>query len=127
MDTLNAYLTAQDTEDAAFIHHGSLVPTQFISFWAEPYAVAVAVAVFLPQATAVPSFPGREAGELDHKNVALGLDPTLGLLLHSGGWDDYIRRRFTFTTAFSRLWHRSSARPRSSNCPNSDNGSAGAW
>ncbi len=104
------------------------MPTQFISFWAMNRTQSPSLLqYFYPGLRQYASFPGREAGELDHKNVALGLDwAPWDYFYNSGGWDDYppqvhVHRyglQQTVAPVISTAGHP---------VPNSDNGSAGAW
>ncbi len=130
VDTLNAYLTAQDTEDAAFIHHGSLVPSVLSLFGAvESYAIAVAVAVFYPGLRRYHRFLAGEAEGLDHKDdLRSGLIRPWDYFYNSGGWDDYPPQVHVHRYGLQQdcgTGHQHG--PGHQNCPNSDNGSAGAW
>lgn len=91
LDCLRAYLTTPGDKEAAFIHHGSLLPTQFLLF-AEllnrPGARADALALYPRMAHAYAYFVGRTGGStLD--NMASGLLRPWDYFYNSGGWDDY--------------------------------------
>lgn len=91
VDTLNAYLTAQDTEDAAFIHHGSLVPTQFYLFlelWNRTQSPSL-LQYFYPRLRQYHRFLAGRLGSSTTRTLRSGLIRPWDYFYNSGGWDDY--------------------------------------
>lgn len=91
VDTLNAYLTEPDTEDAAFIHHGSPVPTQFYLFqelWNRTQSRAL-LGYFYPRLRQYHRFLAGRMGSSTTRNLRSGLIRTWDYFYNSGGWDDY--------------------------------------
>lgn len=90
-DCLNAYLTPPGSDEAAFIHHGSLVPTQFFLF-AELLnrtgnrELAADCYPRLKQYYAF--FTGQAIGSTT-ATLASGLLRPWDYFYNSGGWDDY--------------------------------------
>lgn len=89
-DCLNAYLTAPGDDEAAFIHHGSLVPTQFYLYqelWNQTQSLPLARYCY-PRLMQYYRFLLGQDGSTT-------ADPKSGLLrpwdyfYNSGGWDDY--------------------------------------
>jgi len=91
VDTLNAYLTAPDTEDAAFIHHGSLVPTQFYVFlelWNRTQSQPL-LQYFYPRLRQYHRFLAGRLGSSTTRTLRSGLIRPWDYFYNSGGWDDY--------------------------------------
>ena len=91
LDCLRAYLTTPGDEEAAFIHHGSLLPTQFFLF-AEllnrPESRQDALALYPEMCHAYAYFSGQAGGSTTG-NMASGLLRPWDYFYNSGGWDDY--------------------------------------
>lgn len=90
-DCLNAYLTLPDNDEAAFIHHGSLVPTQFYLF-AELLnrTGSRALAQYcLPQLLHYYRFYTGQSKNSTMANLKSGLLRPWDYFYNSGGWDDY--------------------------------------
>lgn len=100
VDCLNAYLTPDGDEEAAFIFHGSLVPTQFYLF-AELLNKTGDPALarrFYPSLRQYYRFFIGAAEGSTTANLASGLLRPWDYFYNSGGWDDYpaqqeVRRR----------------------------------
>jgi hypothetical protein len=91
VDTLNAYVTEPDTEDAAFIHHGSPVPTQFYVFldlWNRTQSRPL-LEYFYPRLRQYHRFLAGRMGSSTTRNLRSGLIRTWDYFYNSGGWDDY--------------------------------------
>ena len=90
-DCLNAYLTPPGTEDAAFIHHGSLVPTQFYLFaeLLNRTASRELAAYCYPRLLQYYRFYTGQAGGSTTASLAGGLLRPWDYFYNSGGWDDY--------------------------------------
>ena len=90
-DCLNAYLTPPGDDEAAFIHHGSLVPAQFYLF-AEllnrTQSRALAEYCY-PRLMQYYAFFYRAGGRLHHGGPQSGLLRPWDYFYNSGGWDDY--------------------------------------
>lgn len=94
-DCLNAYLTPPGNEEAAFIHHGSLVPTQFYLF-AELLnrTGSRALAEYCyPRLLQYYRFYTGQAGGSTTASLASGLLRPWDYFYNSGGWDDYPPQR----------------------------------
>jgi hypothetical protein len=98
LDNLNAYLTEPGTEDAAFIHHGSPVPTQFYAFralWdlslahAESEAQQTFLRYLYPRLRQYHRFLAGWLGSSTTRTLQSGLIRTWDYFYNSGGWDDY--------------------------------------
>ena len=91
LDNLNAYLTEPGTEDAAFIHHGSLVPTQFYVFqalWDQTQSMPLLRYAY-PRLLQYYRFLGGRLGSSVTRNLGSNLIRTWDYFYNSGGWDDY--------------------------------------
>lgn len=90
-DCLNAYLTSPGDDEAAFIHHGSLVPTQFYTYaelWNRTQSVPMAEYCY-PRLLQYYNFVrGRSEGSTT-ANLKSGLLRPWDYFYNSGGWDDY--------------------------------------
>ena len=90
-DCLNAYLTPPGDEQAAFIHHGSLVPTQFYLF-AELLNKTRNVKLLescYPRLLQYYRFYTGQTGGSTTGNLHSGLLRPWDYFYNSGGWDDY--------------------------------------
>ena len=91
LDCLRAYLTTPGDQEAAFIHHGTLLPTQFYLF-AEllnrPDTRAQALVLYPEMRHAYEYFVGRAGGSVT-ANLHSGLLRPWDYFYNSGGWDDY--------------------------------------
>lgn len=90
-DCLRAYLTAPGDDEAAFIHHGSLVPTQFY-LYAEllNQTGSQALAEYCyPRLMQYYRFISGQAEGSTTANLKSGLLRPWDYFYNSGGWDDY--------------------------------------
>ncbi|MEW5956191.1 MAG: hypothetical protein AB1801_00585 [Chloroflexota bacterium] len=91
IDTLNAYLTEPGERDAAFIHHGSLVPTQFYLFhelWNRTQSPEL-LAYFYPRLQQYHRLMAGRLGSSTTRSLKSNLLKTWDYFYNSGGWDDY--------------------------------------
>ncbi|MCB0133210.1 MAG: hypothetical protein KDD78_20245, partial [Caldilineaceae bacterium] len=91
VDTLNAYVTEPGEQDAAFIHHGSAVPTQFYLFlelWNRTQDPAL-LAYFYPRLQQYHRFMAGRLGSSTTRTHQSNLLRTWDYFYNSGGWDDY--------------------------------------
>jgi len=91
LDNLNAYVTAPGTADAAFIHHGSLVPTQFYVFlemWNRTQDRDL-LSYFYPRLQQYHRFLAGRLGSSTTRTLKSNLIRTWDYFYNSGGWDDY--------------------------------------
>ncbi len=91
LDNLNAYTTAPGTKDAAFIHHGSPVPTQFYVFqelWNRTQSRDL-LAYFYPRLQQYHRFMAGRLGSSTTRTLKSNLIRTWDYFYNSGGWDDY--------------------------------------
>ncbi|MBN1873289.1 MAG: hypothetical protein JXA33_03595 [Anaerolineae bacterium] len=91
LDNLNAYTTAPGTKDAAFIHHGSPVPTQFYVFmelWNRTQSREL-LTYFYPRLQQYHRFMAGRLGSSTTRNLRSNLIRTWDYFYNSGGWDDY--------------------------------------
>lgn len=91
LDCLNAYTTAPGTRDAAFIHHGSPVPTQFYVFhelWNRTQSGEL-LAYFYPRLQQYHRFMAGRLGSSTTRTLKSNLIRTWDYFYNSGGWDDY--------------------------------------
>ncbi len=90
-DCLNAYLTPPGDDETAFIHHGSMVPTQFYLF-AEllnrTQSRALAEYCY-PRLAQYYAFFTGQAGGSTTADLGSGLLRPWDYFYNSGGWDDY--------------------------------------
>lgn len=90
-DCLNAYLTAPGDDEAAFIHHGSMVPIQFYLFaelWNQTGSRELAQYCY-PRLKQYYDFISGHAPSSTTDNLASGLLRPWDYFYNSGGWDDY--------------------------------------
>lgn len=90
-DCLRAYLTAPGDDEAAFIQHGSMVPTQFY-LYAEllNQTGSQALAEYCyPRLMQYYRFISGQAGSSTTANLKSGLLRPWDYFYNSGGWDDY--------------------------------------
>ncbi len=90
-DCLNAYLTPEGDDEAAFIFHGSLVPTQFYLFGEllnRTGSLELARDCY-PRLLQYYRFYTGRAGGSTTANLASGLLRPWDYFYNSGGWDDY--------------------------------------
>ncbi|MCB8925191.1 MAG: hypothetical protein H6652_06145 [Ardenticatenaceae bacterium] len=91
IDNLNAYVTEPGEPDAAFIHHGSPVPTQFYLFhelWNRTQAPEL-LAYFYPRLQQYHRFMAGRLGSSTTRGLRSNLLKTWDYFYNSGGWDDY--------------------------------------
>jgi hypothetical protein len=91
IDTLNAYVTEPGERDAAFIHHGSPVPTQFYLFlelWNRTQSSEL-LAYFYPRLQQYHRFLAGRYGSSTTRSLRSNLLRTWDYFYNSGGWDDY--------------------------------------
>ena len=90
-DCLNTYLMPPDSVDAAFLHHGSMVPTQFY-LYAEllnrTSSRELAAYCYPRLKLYYRFFTGQEGGSTT-ANLHSGLLRPWDYFYNSGGWDDY--------------------------------------
>ena len=90
-DCLNAYLTPPGDNETAFIHHGSMVPTQFYLFAEllnQTQSRALAEYCY-PRLAQYYAFFTGQAGGSTTANLCSGLLRPWDYFYNSGGWDDY--------------------------------------
>ena len=91
IDCLNAYVTEPGERDAAFIHHGSPVPTQFYLFqelWNRTQSREL-LAHFYPRLQQYHRFLAGRLGSSTTRTLKSNLLRTWDYFYNSGGWDDY--------------------------------------
>lgn len=90
-DCLNAYLTPEGDDEAAFIFHGSLVPTQFYLFGEllNRTGSLELVKDCYPRLMQYYRFYTGQAGGSTTANLGSGLLRPWDYFYNSGGWDDY--------------------------------------
>ena len=91
IDCLNAYMTEPGDEQAAFIHHGSPVPTQFYLFqelWNRTQSREL-LTHFYPRLRQYHRFMAGRLGSSTTATLKSGLLKTWDYFYNSGGWDDY--------------------------------------
>ncbi|NHN35195.1 MGH1-like glycoside hydrolase domain-containing protein [Paenibacillus agricola] len=91
VDTLNAYVTEEDDEQAAFIHHGSPVPVQhylYLELWSRTQSREL-LQFFYPKLRRYYLFLNGSLGSSTTAGLASGLLQTWDYFYNSGGWDDY--------------------------------------
>ncbi len=91
IDNLNAYVTEPGDRDAAFIHHGSPVPTQFYLFhelWNRTQSPEL-LAYFYPRLQQYHRFMAGRLGSSTTRSMKSNLLKTWDYFYNSGGWDDY--------------------------------------
>ena len=100
LDCLNAYLTPDGDEEAAFIFHGSMVPTQFYLFaeLLNKTGSRQLAADCYPKLRQYYRFISGRADGSTTANLRSGLLRPWDYFYNSGGWDDYppqqeVRRR----------------------------------
>ena len=96
-DCLNAYLTAPGDDEAAFIHHGSMVPIQFYLFaelWNRTGSREL-VEYCYPRLLQYYNFISGHAGSSTTANMKSGLLRPWDYFYNSGGWDDYPPQKAT--------------------------------
>lgn len=90
-DCLRAYLTPEGDADAAFMHHGSPVPTQFALFldlWNRTQSREL-LAWCYPRLRQYHRFLAGKIGSSTTDRFHSGLLQTWDYFYNSGGWDDY--------------------------------------
>lgn len=90
-ECLRAYLTAPGDDEAAFIHHGSMVPTQFYLYaelWNRTCNLDLARYCY-PRLKQYYRFISGQAGGSTTANLKSGLLRPWDYFYNSGGWDDY--------------------------------------
>ncbi|MEX2381363.1 MAG: trehalase family glycosidase [Opitutales bacterium] len=96
IENLNAYVTEPDQDDAAFIHHGTPVPTQFFLFhelWNRTGSDEL-LRFFYPRLVNYHRFLAGRHGSSNTRNLRSGLLRTWDYFYNSGGWDDYPPQHF---------------------------------
>ena len=90
-DCLRAYLTPEGDPDAAFMHHGSPVPTQhalFLDLWNRTQSRALLEWCY-PRLRQYHRFLAGRLGSSTTGALRSGLLQTWDYFYNSGGWDDY--------------------------------------
>ena len=96
-DCLNAYLTPPGDDEAAFIHHGSMVPVQFY-LYAELLnrtGSRELAQYCYPRLLQYYDFIAGHAGSSTTANLKTGLLRPWDYFYNSGGWDDYPPQKVT--------------------------------
>lgn len=91
IDVLNAYTTPPGDRQAAFLHHGSLVPVQhylFHELWNRTQDRAL-LEYFYPRLRQYYRFFAGHTGSSTTNALNSGLLKTWDYFYNSGGWDDY--------------------------------------
>lgn len=91
VDNLNAYLTPEGDRDAAFIHHGTPLPTQIyllFELWQKTRSRALLEYAF-PRARQYHRFLAGRLGSSTTRRLRSNLLTTWDYFYNSGGWDDY--------------------------------------
>ncbi len=91
IDNLNAYVTEPGERNAAFIHHGSPVPTQFYLFlelWNRTRSREL-LEHFYPRLQQYHRFLAGRLGSSTTRTLKSNLIRTWDYFYNSGGWDDY--------------------------------------
>ena len=91
IDCLNAYTTPPGDPQAAFIHHGSLVPVQmaaFLELWNRTRSPEL-LEYFYPRLRQYYRFLAGRLGSSTTRRMKSGLLKTWDYFYNSGGWDDY--------------------------------------
>ncbi len=91
VDILNAYMTEPGDPHASFIHHGSIVPTQFFAFhdlWNRTQRLDL-LEFFYPRLRQYHRFLSGRAPSSGTASFVSGLLTTWDYFYNSGGWDDY--------------------------------------
>lgn len=91
VDCLNAYTTPPGDPQAAFLHHGSMVPVQhylFLELWNRTQDRAL-VEYFYPRLRQYYRFFAGRLGSSTTRQMKSGLLKTWDYFYNSGGWDDY--------------------------------------
>lgn len=91
IDNLNAYLTEPGNPHAAFIHHGSPVPTQmylFLELWNRTQDRTL-LERFYPGLRQYYRFLAGHSGSSTTRKLKSNLLTTWDYFFESGGWDDY--------------------------------------
>lgn len=91
LDCLNAYLTERGDPHAAFLHHGSPVPTQFYLFLEirNRFPEQNLLEWFYPRLKQYYEFLAGKTGSSTTATLKSGLLKTWDYFYNSGGWDDY--------------------------------------
>lgn len=91
LDILNAYLTPPGESGAAFIHHGTPLPTQFYLFWElwNRTGSGELAAYYYPRLQQYHRFLVGRYGSSTTNNLKSHLLRTWDYFYNSGGWDDY--------------------------------------
>ncbi|MFZ6030934.1 MAG: MGH1-like glycoside hydrolase domain-containing protein [Chloroflexota bacterium] len=91
IDCLNAYTTPPGDAQAAFLHHGSMVPVQLYAFqelWNRTQDRAL-LEYFYPRMRQYYRFFAGRLGSSTTRQMKSGLLKTWDYFYNSGGWDDY--------------------------------------
>ncbi len=91
VDCLNAYTTFPGDPQAAFLHHGSLVPVQhylFHELWNRTQDTDL-LEYFYPRLKQYYRFFAGRSGSSTTRQMKSGLLKTWDYFYNSGGWDDY--------------------------------------
>jgi len=91
VDCLNAYTTPPGDSQAAFLHHGSMVPTQhylFHELWNRTQDRSI-LEYFYPRLRQYYRFFAGHLGSSTTRRMRSGLLKTWDYFYNSGGWDDY--------------------------------------
>ena len=91
VDCLNAYTTPPGDPQAAFLHHGSMVPVQhylYLEIWNRTQDRAL-LEYFYPRLRQYYRFFAGRLGSSTTQRMKSGLLKTWDYFYNSGGWDDY--------------------------------------
>lgn len=91
VDNLNAYTTPPGDPQAAFLHHGSMVPVQhylYLELWNRTQDREL-LAFFYPRLRQYYRFFAGRLGSSTTRRMKSGLLKTWDYFYNSGGWDDY--------------------------------------
>ena len=97
IENLNAYLTPEGDTHAAFIHHGSPVPTQmylYFEIWNQTQDKEM-LAGFYPSMRQYYLFLSGQLGSSTTRELKSNLLRTWEYFFESGGWDDYPAQIYT--------------------------------
>jgi hypothetical protein len=91
VDNLNAYTTPPGDPQAAFLHHGSMVPVQhylYLELW-NRFQDRALLEYFYPRLRQYYRFFAGRLGSSTTRGMKSGLLKTWDYFYNSGGWDDY--------------------------------------
>jgi len=96
IEILNAYLTEEDDEQCAFIHHGSMVPVQFYLFLEIMNKTndKELLEFFYPRLKKYYDFFSGASGSSATRSFKSNILKTWDYFYNSGGWDDYPPQKY---------------------------------